>query len=150
MQECGLLNRQPGKHRYSGAWEEALASPNLLKRRFIPASPNQVWCGDISYIRIHGGWCYLALVVELYSRRVVDSALSLSPDANLACRAVRNALERCQRHGYLLFHLDPDCQYKSKQYRRLLWRNGAIQSMSCRGNCLDNSPMERGAPKPEK
>lgn len=106
MQECGLLSRQPGKHRYRGAREEALASPNLLKRRFMPASPNQVWCGDISYIRLHGGWCYLALVVDLYSRRVVGLALSLSPDANLACRAMRNALETRRRHGRLLFHSD--------------------------------------------
>ncbi|CAK6500563.1 IS3 family transposase ISKpn37 (plasmid) [Serratia marcescens] len=143
MQECGLLSRQPGKHRYRGAREEALASPNLLKRRFMPASPNQLWCGDISYIRLHGGWCYLALVVDLYSRRVVGSALSLSPDANLACRAMRNALETRRRHGRLLFHSDQGCQYKSKQYRQLLWRSGVMQSMSRRGNCLDNSPMER-------
>ncbi|MCW2482798.1 IS3 family transposase, partial [Candidatus Symbiopectobacterium sp. NZEC135] len=49
MQECGLLSRQPGKYRYLGSRETSLASPNLLKRRFMPASPNQVWCGDISY-----------------------------------------------------------------------------------------------------
>lgn len=143
MQECGLLSRQQGKHRHRGAREEALAPPNLLKRRFMPASPNQVWCGDISYIRFHGGWCYLALVVALYSRRVVGSALSLSPDANLACRAMRNALETRRRHGRLLFHSDQGIQYKSKQYRQLLWRSGVMQSMSRRGNCLENSPMER-------
>lgn len=143
MQECGLFSRQRGKHRYRGSREASLASPNLLKRRFMPASPNQSWCGDISYIRLHSGWCYLALVVDLYSRRIVGSALSLSPDAELVCHAMRNALETRRRHGRLLFHSDQGSQYKSKQYRRLLWRNGIMQSMSRRGNCLDNSPMER-------
>ena len=81
MKECGLTSRQPGAHRYRGSREESLASLNLLKRRFNPVLPNRIWCGDISYIRIQGGWCYLALVVDLYSRRVVGSALSLSPDA---------------------------------------------------------------------
>ena len=83
MQECGLTSCQPGKHRYRGVREASLASPDLLKRRFMPEQPNQVWCGDISYIRISGGWCYLALVIDLYSRRVVGCALSLSPDAEV-------------------------------------------------------------------
>lgn len=80
--------------------------------------PNQVWCGDVSYIRIHGGWCYLALVIDLYSRRVVGSALSLSADAELVSRAMRNALEVRERNGRLLFHSDQGCQYKSNKYRQ--------------------------------
>lgn len=143
MQECGLESRQPGKHLYRGVREASPASPNLLKRRFAPESANQAWCGDISFIRVSGGWCYLALVIDLYSRRIVGHAMSSSPDAELVCRALRNALETRQRSGRLLFHSDQGGQYRSKKYRRLLWKHGVMQSMSRRGNCLDNSPMER-------
>lgn len=69
--------------------------------------------------------------------------LPLTADAELVCRALRNAQETRPRDGRLLFHSDQGVQYKSKKYRKLLWRYGVMQSMSRRGNCLDNSPMER-------
>ncbi|WP_155979598.1 IS3 family transposase, partial [Yersinia wautersii] len=143
MRECGLASRQPGKPRYRGEREVSLASPDLLKRQLKPSEPNRVWGGDISYTKVNGGWCYLALVIDLYSRRIVGSAISSSPDAELVCRALRNALETRPREKRLLFHSDQGGQYRSKKYRQLLWRNGVMQSMSRRGNCLDNSPMER-------
>ena len=143
MQECGLETRQPGKPRYRGVRETSLPSPNLLNRRFIPTEPNRVWSGDISYIRVNGGWLYLALVIDLYSRRIVGYAISSSPDADVVSKAMRNALETRRIKHRLLFHSDQGAQYSSKKYRRLLWRHGVMQSMSRRGNCLDNSPMER-------
>ena len=79
--------------------------------------------------------------VDLYSRRIIGSALSLTADAELVCRALRNALETRPRDGRLLFHSDQGVQYKSNKYRKLLY--GVMQSMSRRGNCLDNSSMER-------
>ncbi len=143
MQECGLISCQPVKHRYRVNEENNPAMPNLLNRQFNPGAPNRVWCGDISFIRLQNKWCYLALVVDLYSRRIIGSALSLTADADLVCRALRNALETRPRDGRLLFHSDQGVQYKSNKYRKLLWRYGVMQSMSRRGNCLDNSPMER-------
>ncbi len=143
MQECGLISRQPVKHRYRANEDNSSALPNLLNRQFNPTTPNRVWCGDISFIRLQGTWCYLALVVDLYSRRIVGSALALTADAELVYRALRNTLETRPRDGCLLFHSDQDVQYKSNKYRKLLWRYGIMQSMSRRGNCLDNSPMER-------
>ena len=143
MQECGLTSRQPVKHRYRINEGDSPALPNLLNRQFNPAAPNRVWCGDISFIRLQDRWCYLALVVDLYSRRIIGSALSLTADADLVCRALRNALETRPRNERLLFHSDQGVQYKSNKYRKLLWRYGVMQSMSRRGNCLDNSPMER-------
>lgn len=71
MQECGLESRQPGKHRYRNVGEETSASPNLLKRQFTPTQANRVWSGNISYIKVSGGWCYPVLVIDLYSRRIV-------------------------------------------------------------------------------
>ncbi|MBC8951102.1 transposase OrfAB, subunit B [Xenorhabdus eapokensis] len=120
-----------------------LHSPNLLRQHFSPACPNTHWCGDITYIRIKAGWSYLAVVMDLFSRRVVGMAISSSPDAELVCRALNNALETRHIEGRLVFHSDQGSQYSSRKFRRLLWRNKIIQSMSRRGNCYDNSPMER-------
>lgn len=137
MWECGLTSRQPVKHHYRVNEDKSPPLPNLLNRQFNPAAPNRV-C-----IRLQDKWCYLAHVVDLYSRRIIGSALSLTADAELVCRALRNAQETRPRDGRLLFHSDQGVQYKSKKYRKLLWRYGVMQSMSRRGNCLDNSPMER-------
>lgn len=138
------INRIAGRHRYRGVKEEATASPDLLKRRFTPETPDKAWSGDISYVRVNGGWCYLALVIDLYSRWIVYSAVSSSPDAELICQVMRRALEsRSCRTGRLLCHSDQGCQYRSKKYRKLLWRHGVMQSMSRKGNCQDNLPMER-------
>ncbi|WP_081364458.1 DDE-type integrase/transposase/recombinase, partial [Yersinia ruckeri] len=89
MQECGLTSRQPVKHRYRVNEDNSPALPNLLNRQFNPATPNRVWCGDISFIRLQDRWCYLALVIDLYSRRIIGSALSLTADADVVCRALR-------------------------------------------------------------
>jgi putative transposase len=86
-------------------------------------------------------WCYLALVVDLYSRRIIGSALSLTAD--VVCRAMCNVLENRLRGGCLLFHSAQGVQSKSNKYRKLFWHYGVMQSMSRRGNGLDNSPMER-------
>ncbi|OTA14550.1 transposase OrfAB, subunit B [Xenorhabdus vietnamensis] len=143
MQECGLQSRQAGVQRYRPAGEEAVASPNLLRQQFAPACPNPHWCGDITYIRIKAGWSYLAVVTDLFSRRVVGMAIGSSPDAELVCRVLNNALETRHLEGRLVFHSDQGSQYRSKKFRRLLWQNKIIQSMSRKGNCYDNSPMER-------
>nr|UVN17728.1 Integrase core domain protein [Xenorhabdus vietnamensis] len=143
MQECGLQSCQPGAHRYRPAGEMHAASPDLLQQHFAPASPNTRWCGDITYIHTREGWRYLAVVMDLFSRRVVGMAMSTSPDAGLVCRALRNALESRHIEGRLIFHSDQGSQYSSQKFRRLLWRNKIIQSMSRKGCCYDNSPMER-------
>ncbi|WP_230578418.1 IS3 family transposase [Xenorhabdus bovienii] len=143
MQEGGLQSRQPGAHRYRPPGKEHVASPDFLQQHFAPASPNTRWCGDITYIRTQEGWRYLAVMMDLFSRRVVGMAISSSPDAELVCRALSNALETRPIEGRLIFHSDQGSQYSSKRFRRLLWRNQIIQSMSRRGCCYDNSPMER-------
>ncbi|WMV71595.1 IS3 family transposase [Xenorhabdus griffiniae] len=100
MQECGLKSCQPGAHRYRPAGEGHPASPNLLRQQFAPVCPNTHWCGDITYIRTTEGWCYLAVVTDLFSRRVVGMAIASSPDAGLVCRALNNALETRHIEGH--------------------------------------------------
>lgn len=117
MQECGLTSRQPVKHRYRVNEDNSPPRPNLLNRQFTPAAPNRVWCGDISFIRLQDKWCYLALVVDLYLRRIISSALSLTAVADLVCRALCNALKTRPRDSRLLFHSVQRVQYKSNKYR---------------------------------
>ncbi|MDE1476899.1 DDE-type integrase/transposase/recombinase [Xenorhabdus bovienii] len=110
MQECGLQSRQPRTPRYRSEGKEHAASPNFLQQDFAPVFPN-----------------YLAVVMDLFSRRVVGIAMSASLDAELVCRALSNALETRHREGRLIFHSGQGSQYSSKRFRRLLWRNKNAQ-----------------------
>ncbi len=143
MAEAGLVSRQPGAHRYKVAEIERLDIPNHLDREFDVAEPNQVWCGDITYIWVDNRWHYLAVVMDLCCRRVVGWAMSTTPDAQLAVKALELAYEQRGRPEGVMFHSDQGCQYASRLFRQRLWRYRMKQSMSRRGNCWDNSPMER-------
>jgi putative transposase len=143
MRELGLTCKQPGSHAYKTASVERPDIPNRLNRDFTPTTPNVSWCGDITYVWAGSRWCYLATVMDLYSRRVVGWALSDKPDAELAVRALDMAYEQRGKPQRLMFHSDQGCQYSSRVFRQRLWRYRITQSMSRRGNCWDNAPMER-------
>ncbi|MGR5432310.1 IS3 family transposase [Vibrio campbellii] len=143
MLEAGLISKQPGSHRYKQAKSERPDIPNLLKREFSVVSPNEVWCGDITYIWSGSKWSYLAVILDLFSRRVVGWALSDKPKSELTCKALDMAWEQRGRPGNVMFHSDQGSQYSSLKYRQRLWRYRITQSMSRRGNCWDNAPMER-------
>lgn len=143
MQESGLMSNQPGSHRYKPTASERPDIPNLLKREFSVATPNRVWCGDITYIWTGSKWSYLAVVLDLFSRRVVGWALSDKPDAELATKALDMAWEQRGRPKNVTFHSDQGSQYGSRKFRQKLWRYRITQSMGRRGNCWDNAPMER-------
>ncbi|NKI72811.1 IS3 family transposase [Collimonas pratensis] len=143
MEELGLICKQPGRHAYKQATVERIDIPNWLNRQFVVDAPNQVWCGDITYIWAQGCWHYLAAVLDLYTRRVVGWAFSTRPDADLVVQALDMAYEQRGRPQGLMFHSDQGGQYASRKFRQRLWRYRIGQSMSRRGNCWDNSPMER-------
>lgn len=143
MKEARLMSKQPGSHAYRSATIERPDIPNRLNREFDVSVPNQVWCGDITYIWAGNRWCYLAIVIDLFSRRVVGWALSDKPDAALVTKALAIAYEQRGRPEGVLFHSDQGCQYASRKFRQHLWRYRMEQSMSRRGNCWDNAPMER-------
>jgi putative transposase len=142
MNELGLESKQPG-HVYKKAKQEHIAIPNTLDRQFSVNKPDQVWCGDVTYIWTGNRWAYLAIVMDLYARKPVGLALSQSPDSLLTGAALTMAYERRGKPKHVMFHSDQGCHYTSKAYRQLLWRYKIRQSMSRRGNCWDNSPMER-------
>ncbi|MBO0406394.1 IS3 family transposase [Aeromonas hydrophila] len=143
MKEAGLVSKQPGVHRYQVARSERPDIPNHLAREFAAPQPNQVWCGDITYVWAGGRWHYLAAVLDLHTRRVVGWAMSGRPDADLAVKALDMAYQQRGCPSGVLFHSDQGSQYGSRVFRQRLWRYRMTQSMSRRGNCWDNAPMER-------
>ncbi|EMD8981331.1 IS3 family transposase [Pseudomonas aeruginosa] len=143
MRELGLVSKQPGSHAYKQAMVERPDIPNRLNREFATEHPNQVWCGDITYVWAQGRWHYLAAVLDLHIRRVIGWAFSAKPDAELVIKALDMAYEQRGKPQQVLFHSDQGSQYASRLFRQRLWRYRMQQSMSRRGNCWDNSPMER-------
>lgn len=143
MSEMKLISKQPGSHAYKKATVERPDIPNVLDRAFTVSAPNEVWCGDITYVWAQGRWHYLAAVIDLFARRVVGWAFSEKPDANLVIKALDMAYEQRGRPQSVLFHSDQGSQYGSRSFRQRLWRYRFKQSMSRRGNCHDNAPMER-------
>jgi putative transposase len=116
---------------------------HLLKRNFSPPGPNRVWTSDITYIWTQKGWAYLAVVLDLYSRKVIGWSVSDKPDTSLVIAALSQALvTRMYVRGHLMFHSDQGCQYTSGELCRHLRERGIIQSMSRRGQCWDNAPTE--------
>lgn len=118
-------------------------SPNLLDRHFDVAAPSQVWAADITCVWTLEGWLYIAIVIDLFSRRVVGWAADGHMRASLCVQALQMAFWRMRPEPGLLHHSDRGSQYASAEYRGQLKAMGMRQSMSRKGNCWDNSPTER-------
>lgn len=116
---------------------------NVLNRDFAPAQKNLVWTTDITYIWTLQGWVYLAVVIDLYSRRVVGWHMDRRMETALVSRALMMAINLRNPPEGLLHHSDRGSQYASHAYRALLRRHGMVCSMSRKGNCWDNAPAER-------
>lgn len=117
-------------------------SPNLLQQQFATHEPDRVWVGDITYLWTGDGWCYLAVLLDLFSRRVVGWALDDHMRTELPLRALKRALEaRCPQPG-LIQHTDRGSQYAARDYRKLMATWSVAQSMSDAGNCYDNAVAE--------
>lgn len=116
---------------------------NLLNRQFNPQDINRVWTTDISYLWTRKGWVYLAVVIDLHSRRVVGWHVDKIMTTSLVSRALMMAVNLRNPPRGLLHHSDRGCQYASIEYQSLLRKYGFVCSMSRKGNCWDNSPTER-------
>lgn len=115
---------------------------NVLARRFTVDQPNRVWVGDITFVPTQAGWLYLALLLDLYARRVVGWAMSHSIDSNLVSEALRMALARRRPSPGLIHHSDQGRQYAAGSYRQMLCEHGIESSMSRKGDCFDNACAE--------
>lgn len=116
---------------------------NLLDRKFTPQTANQVWTTDITYIWTLQGWLYLAIVVDLFSRKIIGWSVQEHMRTSLCKEALMTAWWRRKRPLGVMHHSDRGSQYASIEYRQLLSDYGMTQSMSRKGNCWDNSPTER-------
>ena len=117
-------------------------APNHLAQQFQAKAPNEKWVGDITCIWTREGWLYLAVVMDLYSRRIVGWALASTQDTTLVLAALLMAIGRRQPAAGLLHHSDRGSQYASAQYQALLQTYRFTVSMSSTGNCFDNAAME--------
>lgn len=117
-------------------------APNLLERDFSADRPNQKWAGDISYVWTQEGWLYLAVILDLHSRRVVGWAVSNRMKRDLAIRALKMAVALRQPPRSCIHHTDRGSQYCSHDYQKLLRQYGFKASMSGTGNCYDNAAVE--------
>ncbi len=115
---------------------------NLLARRFAMSAPNAGWVSDITYLWTFEGWLYLAIVLDLFSRRVVGWALSERLERGVALDALGMALKGRRPAGGMLHHSDRGSQYASQEYQQLLAAHGILSSMSRSGNCWDNAVAE--------
>ena len=154
--EIGLyrLRRLMRKHGLRSVWKRKFihttdsrhalpVSSNILNRQFNPTRPNQAWVADITYIRTRSGWLYLAVVLDLFARKVVGWAMAPDMQATLVCRALQLAIAQRQPAAGLIVHSDRGSQYASAAHQALLSKHRLIGSMSRKGNCWDNAVMER-------
>ena len=143
MRALGLQGCQRGRFRTTTKANPAHpVAPNLLNRQFTASRPNQRWVTDITYIWTDEGWCYLAAILDLFSRRIVGWALDATLTTSLPLRALDAALRRRGPRAGLQHHSDRGCQYTSQAYQAALQEHGIEVSMSRKGNCWDNAVAE--------
>ena len=143
MQELGIKARFKRQFRNTtNSNHNYPIAPNRLNRQFQVDAPNRVWVADITYIRTFEGWLYLAAVMDLFSRKIIGWSMSNTIDTNLSVAALKMAIYRRKPLKGLLHHSDRGVQYASLAYQDVLKENRMVCSMSRKGNCWDNAPME--------
>lgn len=143
MREQGLRACNGKSFKYSSYASSMLnVSDNLLMRNFSAGEVNQKWSSDITYINVAGTWIYLAVVMDLYSRAIIGWAVDTHMTLELPMRALQMAFANRKFQEGLIVHSDRGVQYRSNEYRDLLFDYGCQISMSRKGNCWDNAPVE--------
>lgn len=141
MRENGIRALHGFRQRYRTASKPSAAIPNLLQRNFDVIRPNTAWVTDITYIRTWEGWLYLAVVMDLFSRKIVGWAVASTLHRELVLDAVIKAV-RARRPKGTIIHSDQGSQYGSDDWKRFCLKNRLEPSMSRRGNCWDNAVAE--------
>jgi transposase InsO family protein len=144
MRQEGIWGRQRRRYRIrtTDSRHGEPVAPNRLAEQPAPQGPNQIWVADITYVKTHQGWVYVAGILDLYSRRVVGWAVGSQINTALVLAALQMALRHRRPRTGLIFHSDRGVQYASVDYRRALSLAEAVASMSRKGNCYDNAVME--------
>lgn len=144
MRELGLKAKAPRRFQVTTDSRHSFTvAPNVLDRQFNVQTPDKVWTADISYVWTLEGWLYLAVVMDLFSRRIVGWAMDQRMKTDLVLNALAMAYWHRKPSKGLLHHSDRGSQYACPDYQKRLEHYGMIASMSRKGNCWDNAPMER-------
>jgi len=143
MAEEGITGRRPARFcKTTDSNHDKPIAPNLVERDFEPAAPNRIWAADITYIPTAAGWVYLAVVLDLFSRRVIGWAVADHMRTELVLEALDRALGTRDIGDDLIHHSDRGSQYASHRHREELERRGIMCSMSAKGCCYDNAVVE--------
>jgi len=143
MRQNGIKAVRTRKHKVTTDSNHSFnIAPNLLDRKFTASGPNQKWAGDITYIWTSEGWLYLAVILDLYSRRIIGWAASNRMKRDLVIRALEMAVALRQPPKGCIHHTDRGSQYCSNDYQKVLKKHGFQVSMSGRGDCYDNAVVE--------
>jgi putative transposase len=141
MRQAHIMPKMIRRFRVTTHSRNTKASPNLLDRVFQADRPNACWLSDITFIPTREGWLYLAAILDLYSRAIVGWGMSKSLDSKLAVDALNMAINQ-RGSGPAILHSDQGSTYATGEYRMLLAKHAIRQSMSRKGDCWDNAPME--------
>jgi len=143
MRAADLKAKQTRRYRSTTKRNKAdRVAPNRLKRDFRATAPNRKWVTDITYIATQEGWLYLAVIMDLFSRRIVGWAMSPRMTSDLTLRALDMAIRRCRPESGLIHHSDQGSQYTDSEYQAVLAAHGIVASMNGVGTWYDNAPME--------
>lgn len=143
MRRLGLVAKAGRKFKATtNSNHQMPVAPNLLEQDFSCTNINQKWCGDITYLWTDEGWLYLAMVLDLFSRRIIGWSLSHRMRSHLVCDAMKMAIGQRGEINDTIMHTDRGSQYCSKMFQRLLKEAGIISSMSKKGDCFDNAVAE--------
>ena len=144
MRDLGLVAKTRKRYQVNttNANHNLPIAPNLLNRDFYASYPNEKYVGDITYIPTSEGWLYLAIVIDLYSRRIVGWSMDDNMGVSLVNNALKMALISRRPYKGLIWHTDRGSQYASYSHKNLLEHHGIVQSMSRKGNCWDNAVAE--------
>lgn len=143
MKEAGVFVRYRKKYKVTtNSNHNNPVFENVLNRRFTVSRPNQVYVSDITYIQTREGWLYLAVVIDLFSRKVVGWSMNSRMTAELVCDALKMAIWQRKPPRGLIVHSDRGSQYASHAYKNLLKLYGCVGSMSRKGDCWDNAVAE--------
>lgn len=144
MRKLNLVVKQRMAYKVTTQRDERhTAALNLLNMNFNPVAPNQVWAGDITYLRTGEGWMYLSIVMDLYSRRIVGWAIDKRMTTELVERSLQSAYWLRKPGKGVVFHSDRGSQYTSKSFKKCNKKLGMRQSMGSTGACWDNAVVER-------
>ena len=135
MRKKWKITTQPSK-------KTVTIAPNHLDQHFIVEEPNKVWVSDITYVATQEGWLYVAVVLDLFSRKVVGLSMGDRLHTDLIMKALKQALWHRRIRDGLMHHSDRGCQYTSKDFQEMTGRHGIKLSMSAKGRCYDNAVAE--------